>query len=71
MEEYYPFITPPKRDFLAYSYIWPGIQIKMTTNKGLSVFATKPIEPGLILPYGGVEMHICQGIYEFAKESRN
>ena len=60
MEEYCPFIAPPKRDFLAFSYIWSGIQIKMTTNKGLSVFATKAIEPGLILPYGGVEI--------FAKE---
>ena len=30
----------------------------MTTNKGLSVFATKPIEPGLILPYGGVEIFV-------------
>jgi len=31
----------------------------MTTIKGLSMFATKTIEPGLIhLPYGGVEIFV-------------
>jgi len=55
MKDVYPFIACPKRDRPSKSFVWSGLIVK-TTCKGLSVFATETIEPGLILPYGGKEI---------------
>lgn len=37
------------------AYCWEGLTIR-TTEKGLGIFATLNHEPGLMLPYGGVEL---------------
>ena len=57
MSKYYPFINVPRRDSLKNQYIWDGLTIKITV-KGVSVFADVDIDPGLMIPYGGIEIFV-------------
>jgi hypothetical protein len=50
---------------------WDGIEIRSAGEKGLGVFATKDLKPGLSFPFGGVKISQREGINLRSHSGRN
>ena len=60
----------PVLNVTAGAYTWAGLKLKRSPGRGLGVFATRALPPGLLIPYGGLEVDSAR-LRALAKHDRD